>query len=104
MTDPEITSISDILTILDAFDPAVRRRILTYVTSRLSADNPRLAALTPREVEILQELHGGASNKQIAQHLGLSPSTVKNHVHNLLEKLALQRRAQVATVNGSAGE
>lgn len=60
-----------------------------------------IAALTPRETEILREIRLGASNKEIARQLGISAATVKNHVHHLLEKLSVRRRAQAsAMLNG----
>ncbi len=52
--------------------------------------------LTPREHEIALLLREGLSNKQIAFALGIQNATVKNHVHNLLGKLRLTRRSQVA--------
>jgi len=50
--------------------------------------------LTPRELEILQQIDRGLSNKEIARHLGISSATVKNHVHQLLGKLSVRHRAQ----------
>ncbi len=50
--------------------------------------------LTRRESEVLELLGGGFSNKEIATQLCLSVATVKHHVHHVLEKLHLQRRAQ----------
>lgn len=52
--------------------------------------------LTPREREVLVLIEQGLSNKQIAQRLGIEVRTVKNHVHNLLEKLRVQRRGEAA--------
>ena len=51
-------------------------------------------ALTRRESEVLELLGRGFSNKEIAGELCLSVATVKHHVHHVLEKLQLQRRAQ----------
>jgi DNA-binding NarL/FixJ family response regulator len=48
--------------------------------------------LTSRELEILRLLAAGLSNKEIGKRLAISLSTVKNHVHNLLGKLAVSRR------------
>jgi DNA-binding NarL/FixJ family response regulator len=48
--------------------------------------------LTARELEILRLIADGLTNKQIAQRLYLSVHTVKNHVHNLLERLGLASR------------
>ena len=51
-------------------------------------------SLTRRESEVLELLGRGFSNKEIASELCLSVATVKHHVHHVLEKLQLQRRAQ----------
>jgi DNA-binding NarL/FixJ family response regulator len=51
-------------------------------------------ALTRRESEVLELLGRGFSNKEIANELCLSVATVKHHVHHVLEKLKLERRAQ----------
>jgi DNA-binding NarL/FixJ family response regulator len=61
----------------------------------IRVDAPEVSSpLTPRESEVLQLLGRGLSNKEIAQELSLSVATVKHHVHNVLEKLQLSRRAQ----------
>ncbi|QDF37500.2 response regulator transcription factor [Bradyrhizobium symbiodeficiens] len=49
--------------------------------------------LTKREGDVLQLIGRGLTNKEIARELGLSVATVKHHVHNVLEKLSLPRRA-----------
>jgi DNA-binding NarL/FixJ family response regulator len=51
------------------------------------------APLTRREGEVLGLIGHGMTNKEIARELGLSVATVKHHVHNVLEKLHLPRRA-----------
>lgn len=50
--------------------------------------------LSRRECEVMQLIERGMSNKEIARELCLSVSTVKHHVHHILEKLALSRRTQ----------
>ena len=52
--------------------------------------------LTPRELEIAQLLDRGLSNKDIARHLGIEATTVKNHVHRILAKLQVRRRGEAA--------
>jgi len=52
--------------------------------------------LTPREMEILKAISGGASNDEIARELVLSVNTVKYHIHKILEKLQLQNRREAA--------
>jgi two-component system nitrate/nitrite response regulator NarL len=53
-------------------------------------------SLTSREREILRLIEEGRSNKDIARNLGIEVATVKNHVHNLLEKLHVHRRGEAA--------
>jgi DNA-binding NarL/FixJ family response regulator len=50
--------------------------------------------LTRREREILLAVAGGLSNKEVAQKLCIEPQTVKNHMHNILEKMRLSNRYQ----------
>ena len=52
--------------------------------------------LTSREIQALRLISQGLSNKEIARELGISLSTVKNHVHSVLEKLRVQSRSQAA--------
>jgi len=53
--------------------------------------------MTKREREIVVLIAQGMSNKEIAQLLNLSTYTVKSHVHNILEKMALHSRLEIAT-------
>ena len=52
-------------------------------------------ALTMREREVAVLIGQGLSNKEIANDLGIGPSTVKNHVHSILEKLNVRRRSAI---------
>lgn len=52
--------------------------------------------LTGREREIVRLVDRGFSNKEIARDLGIEVATVKNHVHNILEKLNVHRRGEAA--------
>jgi len=52
--------------------------------------------LTQREAEVIAQIAAGASNKHIARALDLSPHTVKRHVANILDKLALNSRGEAA--------
>jgi two-component system nitrate/nitrite response regulator NarL len=54
------------------------------------------SSLTSRETEIVSLIDQGLSNKEIAVRLGIEVATVKNHVHNLLDKLRIHRRAEAA--------
>jgi len=55
-----------------------------------------LARLTKRELEVIELVAAGYANKEIAQKLELSNYTVKSHVHNILAKLSLSTRVQIA--------
>jgi DNA-binding NarL/FixJ family response regulator len=52
--------------------------------------------LTSREREIAVLIEEGLSNKEIARRLCIELATVKNHVHHILEKMQVRRRAQAA--------
>ena len=71
------------------------RRVATLASERLS--NPTVLRLTTREREVACLLEQGLSNKAIAQHLHIEVATVKNHVHSILEKLDVHRRAEAAS-------
>ncbi len=53
-------------------------------------------SLTARELQIVQLFDSGLSNKEIARRMGIEVGTVKNHVHNILEKLNVRRRGEAA--------
>jgi DNA-binding NarL/FixJ family response regulator len=62
-----------------------------------AAQKPSLPkSLSPREVEVLEHLARGLSNRQIARSLSISTSTVKNHVHHIINKLEVSDRVQAA--------
>lgn len=69
-----------------------RLRKLSTEVSRIKAIDTMV--LTDREMEILQLLDEGQSNKQIALALHISLHTVKNHVHRILEKLQVNNRRE----------
>ncbi len=56
------------------------------------------APLTGREAQILKLLQDGFSNKMISRSLGIELPTVKNHVHSLLAKLGVHRRAEAVSM------
>ena len=60
-------------------------------------DPPAKSDLTTREYQIAGLFEGGLSNKEIAERLHIEVSTVKNHVHNLLDKLQVTSRAEAAS-------
>jgi DNA-binding NarL/FixJ family response regulator len=59
--------------------------------------------LTPREIEVLELLASGLSNKEIADRLGVSFHTVKFHVNAILGKLGASSRTEVVALAARAG-
>jgi DNA-binding NarL/FixJ family response regulator len=59
--------------------------------------------MTRREREVIELIAEGMSNKQIASRLNLAVDTIKSHVHNILEKLALHTRLEIASYHHSSG-
>lgn len=65
-------------------------------TKIMASFNEAAQNLTRRELEVLQCIVDGMSNKECAEHLFISEKTVKNHVTNLLRKLGVEDRTQAA--------
>jgi DNA-binding NarL/FixJ family response regulator len=75
-------------------EPAIALQIADY------ADNP---TLTPREIEVLQLVATGNSNKLIAKTLTVSEETIKTHVKNLIAKLGARDRTHAVTLSVRRG-
>jgi two-component system, NarL family, nitrate/nitrite response regulator NarL len=78
--------------------PRVAAALLERIAALASERGPAAAAvpLTAREQEIIALIDLGLSNKQIARELYIELATVKNHVHHILAKLKVTRRADAA--------
>ena len=76
---------------------AGHRGIPSHVASKLAEFTPR-TQLTPRELEILQFLAKGLSNRDIAAIVGREESTVKVHVKNIMAKLDVDDRTKAVVV------
>lgn len=63
---------------------------------RLDGAEPSSASMTPREREVIALIAEGLSNKGIATRLHIATHTVKSHVRNIMEKLSLRTRLQIA--------
>jgi two-component system, NarL family, response regulator LiaR len=75
--------------------PTVARRLLRELASP-PQETPETDCLTEREVEVLQLVAQGQSNRQVADMLTISEATVRTHVSNILSKLNLCSRTQAA--------
>jgi two-component system nitrate/nitrite response regulator NarL len=104
------TSLADLITSLECAaqgDVVCSPRVAGILLRRIGTQaGPRrregaAVRLTAREHEIVQLIETGLTNKEIARRLHIELATVKNHVHNILEKLQVNRRADaVARVRG----
>ena len=94
-----------------AISSRVSRRMLELFSHRLPSGPPSggdeaVAALTPRELEILAAIAGGLTNREIGERMFVTESTVKTHVGRILMKLGLRDRVHAvifAYENGLAG-
>jgi DNA-binding NarL/FixJ family response regulator len=91
--------------------PKVAARVITHLAAggagahaeRRATARRRVAALTPRERQVLAFLGAGLTNGQIARRLRLVEGTVKAHVSSILTRLAVDNRAAAAVVAHEAG-
>jgi two-component system response regulator NreC len=75
--------------------PAMTRALFSEAPSNGSSYVSEVETLTLREIEVLQLLAKGYTNRQIAEHLHLSPRTVEGHRANLSAKLGLRSRVEL---------
>jgi DNA-binding NarL/FixJ family response regulator len=89
--------------------PALTRRLLHAFTNALpnadrrASEDPRLRALTERELEVLRAVAAGLTNNEIARDLQLSESTVKTHVSRALAKIGARDRVQAVIIAYDVG-
>ncbi|MBI5898457.1 MAG: response regulator transcription factor [Rhodocyclales bacterium] len=99
--------------------PSLMARLVAATSRALAAASataldPRLSALTQRELEVARKIAGGASNKEVARALDIAERTVKAHAGAIFEKLGARDRLhlalimngrdpEAASVRGSAG-
>jgi DNA-binding NarL/FixJ family response regulator len=87
-TDELITAIHAVNAGRSHIPPAIAEKL----AERMGAEE-----LTPREMDVLEQIVAGKSNKEIADELGVSEATVKTHINSLLGKLGVTDRTQAAT-------
>jgi DNA-binding NarL/FixJ family response regulator len=109
--DSSAEDIHDAIVAVAAGDAALDPTIQQTVVAALSTDSSSVASstgelpdgLTPREVEVLALIADGLSNSQIADHLVVSPATVKSHINHLFAKAGIRDRAQAVRYAYSHG-
>lgn len=108
---------SELMTLVHILQPIDRAGRLTRALERLGAQKagssaetwepvatsgpvslPKAPPLTEREKEILRWVAAGLQNKEIAQKLGISLATVRNHIHNILEKLDVHSKLEAVSL------
>jgi DNA-binding NarL/FixJ family response regulator len=92
-----LSAIQRVATGQSVLDPALTGRVFGKIQAGAQnrAGN-KLCLLSPQELRVVELVAQGLTNKEIGDRLRLSEKTVKNYFSNLLEKLAMDRRAQVA--------
>jgi DNA-binding NarL/FixJ family response regulator len=86
--------------------PAITKRLIGEFARqrpRSAQADPAIAALTPRETEVLRLIAGGLSNPEIAKRLVVTEETVKTHVSRVLSKLGLRDRTQAVVTAYESG-
>jgi two-component system nitrate/nitrite response regulator NarL len=73
---------------------AIARRVAALAANPSGVAKP--VGLTAREIEVGVLINRGLANKEIADHLGIEVTIVKNHIHSLLHKLQARRRGEAA--------
>jgi DNA-binding NarL/FixJ family response regulator len=80
--------------------PILAGTIFSHIAKHAARRDPsairEAVTMTPREREVIALIGEGLSNREIGERLSIALHTVKSHVHNVLEKLALRTRLQVA--------
>lgn len=92
-------AIRDVMSGEVAISPSLSGKILREILSWRGEEGGRRdtqAKLTPKEREVLKLLSTGASDNEISSQLYIAASTVRHHVHNILQKLQLKNRVQLA--------
>jgi DNA-binding NarL/FixJ family response regulator len=98
--DDFVRTIRSVAAGADVVPPALTGTLLSHIVdqavTRSTTAVLEAVLMTKREREITSLIADGLSNKEIAQRLNIATYTVKSHVHNILEKLALRTRLQIA--------
>ena len=79
-----------------AYPEGWERSLVEWIDrARPAARKRTIPPLTAREQEVVQLVVNGKSNKQVARALGIAQQTVKNHLHNIMNKLAIESRTDL---------
>jgi DNA-binding NarL/FixJ family response regulator len=102
-----VRTIRSVVQGVDVVPAALTGTLLSHIAQQALARHlpgvEQAVRMTKRERQIMDLIAEGLSNKEIAQRLNIATYTVKSHVHNILEKLALHSRLQIAAYTYKAG-
>lgn len=86
--------------VVNAGGTVFQEDILKYMRQKISpvSGSEAFKELTPRELEVVQLIAEGLSNRQIAEKMFLSDGTVRNHISAILDKTGLEHRTQIAVM------
>ncbi len=92
----------------EVLPPAIAGSLFSHISGHASghvaAHRGTVEQMTKREREVIHLIATGLTNREIAARLNLSAHTVKSHVRNIMEKLALHTRLQIAAFTHHAGD
>lgn len=74
--------------------PSIARRLLELISQKTNRENSDLPELTTRENELLRHLSKGLYYKEIAEIMGITTGTVKQHIHRIYDKLQVSNRTE----------
>lgn len=89
---------------LQRCSPRFLQDVIAVLTRHSSVQHSEATKLSKREVEVLKEVSRGATNREIAKVLCISPETVKKHLKNVSVKLGTKNRLQAVTKARALGE
>jgi len=102
-----VQTIGDVAGGAHVLPPPLMGALFTHVASQALGRGRRGARsavrMTQREKQVIGAIADGLGNKEIATLLGIATHTVKSHVHNILEKLALHSRLEIAAYHHTVG-
>lgn len=98
LKDVRAEELCDVIRSVARGERFIQPKVAAIYLQRMAERNaePETEPLSPRESEVLQLVAQGRTNREIATQLGLSPSTVKNHVNSILAKLRVRNRTEAA--------
>ena len=98
-----IRAVHTVATGVSLLSPGITRRLIEHGARRTTRSSAVLDRLTQRELEVLQLMAAGLSNRALADRLFVSEATVKTHVGRVLTKLGLSSRAQAVVMAYETG-